>query len=87
MLFMVHWTFGPEERDAANARFKETGGAPPDGVKMLGRWHSTAGGQGFCVCESEDSVAMGRWLQDWSDLLSFDVIPVNDDENVMKVLE
>jgi hypothetical protein len=86
MLFVVHWTIAPDHRDAAQARFKETGGMPPDGVKMIGRWHSAAGGEGLCVAETDDAVLLGLWTQDWSDLLSFEIIPVNDDEGVMKVL-
>ena len=86
MLFVVHWEFAPENRDAANARFKETGGMPPEGVKMLGRWHFAEGGEGLCVCETDDAVLLGKWAQDWSDLLSFRIVPVNDDEGVLKVL-
>ena len=46
MLFAVHWSFGAGTRNEANARFKETGGPPPPGVKMIGRWHYTEGGEG-----------------------------------------
>src|SRR5260370_1054334 len=37
--------------NAAVARFLETGGARPEGVKMLGRWHGM-NGQGFAFSES-----------------------------------
>jgi len=30
--------------------FLETGGAPPAGVKMLGRWHTADGAYGFASC-------------------------------------
>ena len=86
MLFVVHWTIPSDRRDAAQARFKETGGMPPDGVKMIGRWHAAAGGEGLCVCETDDAILLGKWTQDWSDLLSFELIPVNDDEGVLKVI-
>ena len=86
MLFAVHWTFDPDHRDKANARFQETGGPPPAGVKMLGRWHSLGEGSGFCVCETDDPVALGKWMQQWSDLLEFRLQPVVDDEGVSKIL-
>jgi hypothetical protein len=38
------------------------------------------------LAESNDSVALGKWLQEWTDLLTFDVMPVNNDEEVLKVL-
>ncbi len=55
-------------------------------MTMLGRWHAIGGHYGFVLAESTDGVAIGKWLQEWTDHLEFDVVPVNDDENVMKVL-
>ncbi len=86
MQFMIAYSFGPEVRDEAQARFKKTGGLPGDGVKMLGRWHCIGGHSGFLLAESNDGVAIGKWMQEWTDLLEFDVIPVNDDADTMKVL-
>lgn len=86
MQFMVTYTYRPETRNALQARFKETGGVPGDGAKMLGRWHALGGQRGFVLAESSDSIAMARWLQEWTDLLTFDVVPVNDDAQVLQVL-
>jgi len=86
MLFVIQWTIAPECRDAANARFKETGGMPPAGVEMLGRWHFAAGGEGLLVCKADSGVALGKWMLDWSDLMRFRVSPVNDDADVTEVL-
>ena len=86
MLFMVTYSFRSEHRNAAQARFKQTGGVPGPGAKMLGRWHQVSGHGGFVLAESNDTIALGKWLQEWTDLLSFDVSPVNNDEDVMKVL-
>ena len=86
MLFVIQYEFVPENRDMAQARFRETGAQPPDGVKMIGRWHAAAGGEGMMVCESDDAIAIGLWMQQWTDLLAFHVTPVYDDEGAMKVL-
>jgi hypothetical protein len=40
------------------ARFKETGGISPKGVKMIGRWHDTNQRRGFAVAEADDAEAM-----------------------------
>jgi hypothetical protein len=53
---------------------------------MLGRWHKVAGNQGFVLAESTDTVAIGKWMQEWTDLLLFDIALVVNDEDVMKVL-
>lgn len=86
MHFMITYTFAPRDRNAAQDRFKKTGGMPGAGVKMLGRWHDIGGHRGYVLAESSDSVAIGRWMQEWTDLLEFEVTPVNSDEEVMKVL-
>lgn len=86
MLFMTTYSFPPEHRDKAVARFRQTQGAPPPGVKMLGRWHDIGGNKGFTLSEATDAQALFKWAMDWSDLISFDVSPVIDDEGFAKVL-
>ena len=86
MLFMISYVFHPDDRDTVQDRFKKTGGGPGPAVKMLGRWHAIGGGSGFVLAETNDNVALALWMQDWTDLLTFDITPVNTDEDVMKVL-
>ncbi len=86
MLFHITYEFSPEERDDAQRRFKETGAPPPAGVKMHGRWHSAAGHVGFVVAESSDPVAIGKWMQSWTDLISFEITLVLTDEEVTEVI-
>ena len=86
MLFMITYAFSPDVRDVVQDRFKKTGGLPGPGAKMLGRWHDLGGHRGFLLAESNDSVAIGKWMQEWTDLLEFEVTAVNNDEDVMKVL-
>lgn len=86
MIFMVAYTIRPEHRDAALARFKETGGLPPPGIKMLARWHSAAGGQGWTISETDDVGAAYAWTLRWSDLLSFEITPVLTDEQMAKAM-
>ena len=86
MLFMITYAFSPGDREKAQERFKKTGGGPPAGAKMLGRWHNVAGLQGFVLAESADAVAIGKWMQEWTDLIDFEVTPVVNDEDVLKVL-
>jgi Protein of unknown function (DUF3303) len=86
MLFMISYAFAPDARDTVQDRFKKTGGGPGSGVKMLGRWHAVGGHGGYLLAETADAIALGKWLQEWTDHLEFDVTPVNNDEDVMKVL-
>jgi len=86
MLFLVEWKYKPEHRDAVNKRFKETGGPPPAGIEMIGRWHYASGRQGMLICKTDSAVALGKWTLDWTDFLDFQIHPVNDDEGVIEVL-
>ncbi len=86
MLFMISYSFAPHDRDMVQERFKKTGGVPGSGATMVGRWHAVGGCGGFVLAETSDSVALARWMQEWTDVLDFDITPVNNDEDAMKVL-
>ena len=86
MHFITIWTFRPERSREATDRFTQTGGQPPEGVKMLARWHDVAGGRGFAVAESEDAAAICAWCRQWSDLLTFEVVPVINDGQLAEVI-
>lgn len=86
MHFITTWTFKPEHSKAAIERFKATGAPPPAGVTMLARWHDVAGNRGFAISECDDAVAASKWCHEWSDLLTFEVIPVLNDEQLGAVL-
>lgn len=86
MQFMVTYAFTPDQRNSSQDRFGKTGGLPGPGVKMLGRWHSFGGNRGFILADTSDGVALGKWLNEWTDLLTFEVFPVHSDEDVMKII-
>lgn len=86
MLFMVEYSFAPDDREMVQDRFKKTGALPGPGVTMLGRWHAVGGNRGYVLADSSDGVAIGKWLQEWTDALDFNVVPVNNDDDVLKVL-
>jgi hypothetical protein len=86
MVFHITYKISPENRNAGQKRFKETGAPPPAGVTMTGRWHSVQGLLGFIIAESSDAEAIGRWTQEWTDVLSFEITPVLNDEEISRVI-
>jgi Protein of unknown function (DUF3303) len=86
MIFHITYQATPQLRNNAQQRFKETGAPPPAGVTMMGRWHSAQGLKGFAIAESEDAEAIAKWLHEWTDLLSFEVTPVINDEQFARVI-
>jgi hypothetical protein len=85
MKFIVTWTIPKAYVLSAQARFLQTGGQPPAGVKMIGRWHGMSGG-GFLVAETNDAKALYAWLEQWSDFLEFNTTPCLDDAEAGEVL-
>ena len=86
MKFISKYTIRPEHRNDAIKRFIDTQGKPPEGIKLIGRWHSLSNRTGYSLVEADDAVAMGKWSQQWSDLITVEVSVVIDDEEFVKVL-
>jgi hypothetical protein len=86
MLFITRYSYPPKVRDAVIARFKETGGPPPAGIKLLGRWTAVGGGGGFHLCEASDASLIAKWALQWNDLMTVEVHPVLDDQQLAGVL-
>ena len=86
MHFLVTYQLSSDKRDEAQARFKSGGGLPPDGVTMLARWHHASGDGGFTIAESSSPVAIAKWTQEWSDVLTFNIRPILSDEEIQEVI-
>lgn len=87
MQFMVTYSIEVSQKNAAEARFLETGAAPPAGVELLGRWHFTGSRQGFMLIESTDDLAVAKYMRDWNDLLDFDIVPVISDAQLAQLMQ
>jgi Protein of unknown function (DUF3303) len=85
MKYIAIWTLPHGTFNAVIKRFMETGGAPPKGVKILGRWHGMSG-QGVAIAESEDTKAMFEWRTQWADLLEMTITPCLEDADAGAVL-
>ena len=86
MLFIIHWTITPENRNAVLARFAETRGAPPEGVKLHGRWYAVGQLLGFAVAESDRLEPVLQWSLEWSDLMHMHVYPAMVDADAAPLL-
>jgi hypothetical protein len=87
MIFVMTYSFQPEKREACRIRHREIGrGKPPEGIKLLGQWTAVGDAKGVAVFESDDSMAMAKYFQGWSDLLSIEIYPAIDNEALAKVI-
>lgn len=85
MLFLMSWTGRPECRDAAMERFLTTRAAPPDGIRLIGRWHAVGMLAGFALVEASDPAPIMQWISHWSDLLSVAVHPAISDPQLQRL--
>jgi hypothetical protein len=74
-------------RDEAIARFKRTGGQPPKGVKLIGRWTSADFSGGFDLIETDDVKPLTEFSLMWSDLMELRLVPVIEDAQLGEVLQ
>jgi uncharacterized protein DUF3303 len=87
MKFILTFTLPPQTQEAAIARFLATGGPPPAGVTLLGRWTQVDLCGGFVLLESEDTTALAAFARGWSDLLELTIVPVLEDQELSDVRE
>ena len=88
MKFMMTFSWKPDAQQRAEgiARFQKTGGQPPKGAKLLGRWTRADFSGGFDLLESDDPQALTEFALMWSDLMELTIIPVLEDQSLSEVL-
>lgn len=89
MKFMLTFSWKPDIKalDQGIARFQKTGGQPPKGVKLLGRWTRADFSGGFDLLECDDAQRLAEFALMWSDLLELTIVPVLEDKDLSKVLK
>ena len=87
MKFMITYEMTYDTFEDRTSRFLETGGTPPAGIEMHGRWHSVSGARGWVLASTDDAQALYRWIGQWADLMHFEVDAVLDDEEAAQVLQ
>jgi Protein of unknown function (DUF3303) len=88
MKFIMTFSWKPDTRtrDEGIARFRRTGGQPPKGAELLGRWTRADMSGGFDLLESNDPKALAEFSLQWSDLMELTIVPVLDDRQLTEVL-
>ena len=87
MKFILTFTIPADTRDDALARFLETGGQPPAGVTLLGRWTQLDLRAGVVLLERENPQALTAFAPGWSDVVALTRAPVLEDQELSEVLQ
>lgn len=62
--------------EAVHDRFQRQGRMLPEGVEYLSSWIEENGRRCFQLMEAEDRALLDEWVARWSDLVSFEIVPV-----------
>ena len=76
MLFMVIERFRGQDAKSVYRRFRDKGRMLPDGVAVVGSWVTADLDRCFQLMECDDVTLLQRWVAEWSDLASFEILPV-----------
>jgi hypothetical protein len=86
-IMTFNWTPNAQKRAEGIARFQKTGGLPPEGVRLLGRWTKADLSGGFDILETEDSKKLIEFAYMWGDLMDLSVFSVLEDNKLSEALQ
>jgi hypothetical protein len=57
-------------------RFRDRGRLMPEGLSYVSSWITDDLSLCYQVMETEDRALLDEWIENWSDLMDFEVVPV-----------
>ncbi|HMK27773.1 MAG TPA: DUF3303 family protein [Chitinophagaceae bacterium] len=76
MQYMIIEKFHPGKVKAMYRRFAEKGRMLPEGVNYINSWINESITVCYQVMESESPEKLQQWIDQWKDLVDFEVVPV-----------
>ena len=76
--FMVVEKFRPNCRDKVYERFNKQGRMLPDGLTYVESWLEKNGDRCFQLMETDDPKLFRDWIENWKDLVVFEIIEIGD---------
>jgi hypothetical protein len=78
---MVIEHYRPGQAAAVYQRFRERGRGAPEGLSYISSWVDLGFQRCFQVMQTEDASLLQEWTQQWSDLVDFEIVPVQTSED------
>ncbi len=78
MKYMVIEMFRLGSKEKVYARYEAKGRMLPDGLKYVDSWLTEDGTRCFQLMETDAPELFNLWVEKWSDLVEFEIIPVLD---------
>jgi hypothetical protein len=76
MLYMIIESFRNGDPIPVYRRFRDRGRLMPRGVEYRGSWVADDLKRCFQIMECDNRRLLDEWMEHWSDLVDFEVIPV-----------
>jgi hypothetical protein len=76
MLFLVIERFKNRDAEAVYKRFQQQGRMLPDGLRFVNSWVEANLDRCFQLMECDDPLAFQKWINEWRDLVEFELVPV-----------
>lgn len=76
MLFMVVEHFRNNDPLPVYRRFRDRGRMMPEGVQYISSWIDDKLERCFQIMETGERSLLERWIENWSDIIDFEVFPV-----------
>ena len=86
MLYMVIEHYNEGAGPAIYKRFRENGRMMPDGLNYVASWIKPDFSQCFQVMSWDDPAVFDEWTAKWSDLMTFEVIPVITSADAQEIM-
>ena len=77
---MVLETFRPGCKEHVYERFRDKGRMLPEGLRYIDSWLEKDGDRCFQLMETDTPELFGQWTAEWSDLVSFEIIELEERE-------
>ena len=76
MLYMIIEEFRDGNARPVYERFRERGRLAPEGLRYVDSWVTADLRRCYQVMECTDRALLHQWIDAWSDLVQFEVVPV-----------
>ena len=87
MLYMVIERFKNQDAVPVYRRFREKGRMTPDGLEYLSSWVDTKLECCYQIMETSDPTLMDEWIENWSDIVEFEVISVTSSADAAQAMQ
>jgi hypothetical protein len=85
MLYMVIERF--KDAPAIYQRLREKGRMMPAGLNYVSSWIDQNLKTCWQIMETDDIVLLQRWIDNWKDLMDFEIIPVRTSAEVVELMK